>query len=235
MDYLWGPKKDLDFWAARKAGLVPPGEARAMQLLSSISDEKRFSFYCLSGHFPALGSMTKRLYMVRRFTTVLELDDGRPSATWCILTRDRGYIPESDHVLALRTLIEGEELAFRKTGNRSGYYWTGNHKAPYDGIKFQNPYFQSLAGSTPSIEERYDFSDTEKVEELMGVMARDAKKKVEIEVLRARRWVTVPPRPKPYDAKRMVVSAYGLTSTNTTIGITSNMGAITSGTTITIA
>lgn len=119
MGTLWGPSKDLDYWAARERDLVPPEERRAMALLASISDEHRFSLYCLTGQMPAMGNVTKRFYLIRRFDRVLELEDGRPYRSWCIGTPDRHEIPETDHVVTMKTLLEGEEMAFRETGNPS--------------------------------------------------------------------------------------------------------------------
>lgn len=118
---LWGPDKTLDYWAARRAGLVPSQETRAMQLLASMADERRFSFYCISGMFPAMGNVTRRTYLVRRFSTILELDAGVPVGAWCVVTQDRNAIPETDHVVAMKNLIEGEEMAVREIGNRTGW------------------------------------------------------------------------------------------------------------------
>lgn len=114
---LWGPERRLDYWAALRAGVVPEPEKRAVCLLASIADEQRLGYYLHSGLFPALGNATKRIYMVRRFHTVVELDDGVPVASWCILTKDRRQIPETDHVVAMKNLVEGEEMAFREVGN----------------------------------------------------------------------------------------------------------------------
>lgn len=115
---LWGPKRDLNYWDAQGAGLVSRQEQTAVQLLASYSDEERFSYYLYSGLFPALGNATRRTYMVRRFHTVVELDDGVPAASWCIITTDRNYVPETDHVIVMKNLIEGEELSFRSVANR---------------------------------------------------------------------------------------------------------------------
>lgn len=135
---LWGPSKNFDYWTARHADCVPPEERRAMALLASITDERRFSLYCLTGQMMAMGNVTKRIYLVRRHATVLELEDGRPYKTWCIGTPDRHYIPETDHVVTMKTLIEGEEMAFRQTGNpsRLGGSFPASEEKPW----FQNPY-----------------------------------------------------------------------------------------------
>lgn len=117
---LWGPERDKDFWTARAEGLVPNPEQRAMKLLASVCDEERFSLYCYTGSIAAMGNVTKRLYMVKRYYSVTEIEDGRVIQGWCVVTRDRHLIPETDHVLALKSLIEGEELFFRATGNRMG-------------------------------------------------------------------------------------------------------------------
>ena len=144
MSILWGKDKQLDYWTALQAGQVPDPERRAMALLASMSDEKRFSFYCLSGMFPALGNVTKRTYMVRRWTTVLELEDGRPRASWCILAQDRQFAPETDHVVAMKNLLEGSELHFREVGN--AFHYTND---PFRGnvdpkTSFPNPYHNEI-------------------------------------------------------------------------------------------
>ena len=115
---LWGPDRKLDFWKASRAGQVGPEERRAVSLLSSYADEERLSYYLHSGLFPALGNVTKKIYMVRRFHTVVELDDGVPAISWCILTTTRHSVPETDHVITMKNLIEGEELSFREVANR---------------------------------------------------------------------------------------------------------------------
>lgn len=155
MSILWGKDKQLDYWAALEADQVPDPERRAMGLLASMSDEKRFSFYCLSGMFPALGNVTKRTYMVRRWTTVLELEDGRPRASWCILAQDRMIAPETDHVVAMKNLLEGSEMHFREVGNAFHY-----SEDPFRGrvdpkTSFPNPYYNEIgpAGrlNTPNV------------------------------------------------------------------------------------
>jgi hypothetical protein len=118
---LWGPERDKNFWTARAEGLIPNPEHRAMKLLASVCDEERFSLYCYTGSIAAMGNVTKHLYIVRRYCSVSELEDGRVIQGWCVVTRDRHLIPETDHVLALKSLIEGEELFFRATGNRTGW------------------------------------------------------------------------------------------------------------------
>lgn len=144
MSILWGKDKQLDYWAALQADQVPDPERRAMGLLASMSDEKRFSFYCLSGMFPALGNVTKRTYMVRRWTTVLELEDGRPRASWCILAQDRLIAPETDHVVTMKNLLEGSEMHFRQVGNAFHY-----SEDPFRGrvdpkTAFPNPYYNEI-------------------------------------------------------------------------------------------
>src|SRR5579871_261788 len=118
---LWGPKRDLDYWTAREAGLVPEPERRAMKLFASECDEERFSLYCHLGTVAALGSMTRHIYIVRRYKTVVEVVDGQVVGGWCVVTRDRHVTPETDHVLTLKSLIEGEEYSFRDTGNSVSY------------------------------------------------------------------------------------------------------------------
>jgi len=144
MSILWGKDRDLDYWTALQAKAVPDAEKRAMGLLASMSDEKRFSFYCLSGMFPAMGNVTKRIYLVRRWTTVLELEDGRPRASWCIMAKDRMIAPETDHVVAFKNLLEGSEMHFREVGNAFHY-----SNDPFRGsvdpkTGFPNPYYNGI-------------------------------------------------------------------------------------------
>lgn len=150
MSILWGKDRDLDYWAALQAGVVPDAEKRAMVLLASMSDERRFSFYCLSGMFPAMGNVTKRIYMVRRWTTVLELEDGRPRASWCILAQDRMLAPETDHVVAMKNILEGSEMNFREIGN--AFHYTND---PFRGrvdpqASFPNPYYNGVGPQRPA-------------------------------------------------------------------------------------
>ena len=147
----WGERKDLDFWTARARGEVPAQEQRAMTLLASLSDEARFAFYARYGMYPALGNMSRRVYFVRRFATVMETSDGQPVASWCVVTHDRGTIPETDHVVALKNLIEGEEAAFREIGNRGGsVFLDGSHervRTPFAaaGFEFRAAFFGGFA------------------------------------------------------------------------------------------
>lgn len=150
MSILWGKDKQLDYWAALQADDVPAAERRAMGLLASMSDEKRFSFYCLSGMFPAMGNVTKRIYLVRRWTTVLELEDGRPRASWCILAQDRQIAPETDHVVAMKNLLEGSELHFREVGN-AFHYSNDPFRGPVDPRSaFPNPYYNQIGPPAPA-------------------------------------------------------------------------------------
>ncbi len=165
MSILWGKDRHLDYWSALEAGVVPEAERRAMSLLASISDEKRFSFYCVSGMFPAMGNVTKRIYLVRRWTTVLELEDGKPKASWCILAQDRMIAPETDHVVAMKNILEGSELEFRQIGNAFHY-----SEDPFRGTvtpndlktSFPNPYYNPIGPEQrdhPYCEE-YEMVDT---------------------------------------------------------------------------
>lgn len=149
----WGPGKNLDYWTARAAGLVPPEERRAVSLLAEVSDEGRFALYCRIGMFPAMGNVTKRTYLIQRHVGVLELEDGRPHTSWCIHAPNRRSTPESDHVVGLKCLLEGEELTFRSTGNPSP-----RGTLPPDGV---NPYREEfLPGSlreSPAIRDNEEF------------------------------------------------------------------------------
>lgn len=146
MQERWGPSRDLDFWTARARGLVPPEERRAVALLASVTDERRFSAYCATGRMAALGDVTKRIYIVQRFGKVVELDDGRPSVLWCIGTPDRGTTPPTDHVVTMKNLIEGEEGAFRATGNPSSASFYPSHGSLGDGgAPYEAPFLPEYA------------------------------------------------------------------------------------------
>lgn len=158
---LWGPKRDLDYWTACREGLVPEPERRAMRLFASECDEERFSLYCHIGTVAALGNMTRHLYIVRRYSTVCELGDGKPVQNWCVVTRDRHLIPETDHVMAMKSLIEGEEYSFRATGNRVGAY--------LEKAKFQDPYRDSFLKDAPR-SRTGDVSDWESLPKTINTM-----------------------------------------------------------------
>lgn len=158
MSILWGKERQLDYWSALQADQVPDPERRAMGLLASMSDEKRFSFYCLSGMFPALGNVTKRMYMVRRWTTVLELEDGRPRASWCILAQDRQLAPETDHVVAMKNLLEGSEMYFREVGNAFHYSNDPFRGSVNPQTSFPNPYHNQVG---PDIGPQFRLEDTQ--------------------------------------------------------------------------
>lgn len=155
MGNLWGPSKELDYWTARRADHIAPEERRAMALLASITDERRFSLYCMTGHMPAMGNVTKRMYLVRRFDRVLELEDGRPYQSWCIGAPDRSAIPETDHIVTMKNIIEGEELAFRDTGNMSPVYGG----VPHEEDSIRNPYTVSFLRGAAEGRENADFVD----------------------------------------------------------------------------
>lgn len=116
---LWGPGRAVPFPQAAAAGLVDPGEARAVELLRSISDPERFGAYLWTGAYPAMGNLTRHVYLVRRFYRVLELEDGEPLADWCsnLSPWEMVTYPETDRIIALKNMIEGEELAFRQVAN----------------------------------------------------------------------------------------------------------------------
>lgn len=149
MSILWGKDRDLDYWSALRADMVPDPERRAMALLASISDERRFSFYCFSGMFPAMGNVTKRTYLVRRWTTVLEIEDGAPRASWCILAQDRMIAPETDHVIAMKNILEGNELAFREVGNPFHYAYDPFRGRVEAKTAFPNPYLGEIGLHVP--------------------------------------------------------------------------------------
>lgn len=151
---MWGPKQDMDFWTALAEGEVPAPERRAVKLLRSISDSYRFSLYCYTARFPAMGNITKRTYMVQRCGSVDELHDGCIVASWCIHHERDFYSntkePPTDEVIALKNLIEGSEEKLWKIGNRSkvgeGYVGFG----PKGNLAFGANPFEAAIGDMTS-------------------------------------------------------------------------------------
>lgn len=116
---LWGIGADLDYWTAQRRGEVEDAERRAVELLRRNTDPVRFGLYCLTGEIAAMGNVTKRTYLVRKHGGVVEIEDGRRVAGWCIHLHEWMHVPDTDNVIALRNVIEGEELAFIRTGHRN--------------------------------------------------------------------------------------------------------------------
>ncbi len=115
--HRWGPQGQFDFWTAHRHNLVGAPEIRAVELLTTICDEYRANQYLYTGLMPAVGNRTGRTYIVRRdLGGVKELVDGKIKYSWCIHAWEE--MPPTDHVISLKNMIEGEEVEFRKTGNR---------------------------------------------------------------------------------------------------------------------
>ena len=205
---LWGPDKNLDYWHAIRLGVVAPEERRAVALLASLSDEQRFAFYCLSGQFPAMGNVSKRIYLIRRWTTILELEDGLERASWCINTDDRLNVPPSDHVVVMKNLIEGSELAFREIGNETLYYRRPEQPR---GAGRLNPYYGGL-GPEPAFNPSPGWNTKAGIMEETKRLKKAAFDRAEHHesrwlhwrhrltrlgfVSRAKRWVSLPEKPK---------------------------------------
>lgn len=134
INFRWGKGAILDYWAALAAGEVDPPEQRAMTLLSSVCDPYRFSLYCVTGCLAAIGNLTRTVYLIRRKMETFELDDGSPVATWCISIGPHANIPPTDNVVAIKALIEGEEGAFRRTGNRTDMFPGDTAAPPIPGV-----------------------------------------------------------------------------------------------------
>jgi hypothetical protein len=119
---LWGKSGTLDYHTALEKREVPGPEQRAMDLLRRHCDEYRFSLYCMTGHLPALGNVTRRIYLVLKSGGLLELVDGQPVAWWCFSVGPfDNSIPDTDHVSVVHSLVEGEEVAFMHTADRHTY------------------------------------------------------------------------------------------------------------------
>jgi hypothetical protein len=119
---LWGKSGTLDYPTALAKGEVPGPEQRAMGLLRRVCDEYRYSLYCMTGQLPVLGSVTRRLYLALKAGGLLEIVDGRAVAWWCFsIGPFDSTIPDTDHVIVVRAMVEGEEVAFMRTGDRHTY------------------------------------------------------------------------------------------------------------------
>lgn len=144
---LWGPDKNLDFHSALRLGHVDKAEARAVELLEEVCDPYRASIYLYRGVFPAMGNVTKRMYLVRRkspHTEVIECEAGRPIKSYCISIAMGILVPPTDAVIALKNLIEGEELSFRRTGNATeGSGWWPQHRSPMESEAFLVPHIDA--------------------------------------------------------------------------------------------
>lgn len=179
---LWGPNKNLDFWTARSAGHVPAPEQRAVALLAKHSEERRFSIYCRTGQMAAMGNMTRRIYLIRRFAGVLELVDGHPQSSWCMNGGGRNRLPETDHVVAMKLMIEGEEYVFRTTGNPTpAARWK-------DEPRFSHPYDSSFGGDECRARGDDDLNDVAGLE--MRTQTAKAVMKSSFEQLRFRQWLS---------------------------------------------
>lgn len=248
MNFLWGPNKNLDYWAASKLGVVPLEERRAVALLASVSDEQRFSFYCLSGQFPAMGNVTKRIYLIRRWTTILELEDGQERSSWCINTDDRLNVPPTDHVVIMKNLIEGSELAFREIGNETLQYkrleqpkGAGRLNPYYGGLGLEpmfnpSPGWNIKAGAMGEIERsRKTARDLAERHASKWLHWRHRLSRMAI-LAKAKQWVSLPEKPRMVsldeDTYQRLASAYlrdanGMTITS--MGFNTNVGWISGG------
>ena len=135
---LWGDEPGVDFWEACARGQVPAPEIRAMQLLRELVDPYQADLYANFGGLPARGSVTGRQYIINRRYGVDELKDGHVIWNWCIAIPDE-KVPRTDSVLTLKKLIEGNELEFRRIGNRFG-----PNMSPGRPLGFSNPYHAEI-------------------------------------------------------------------------------------------
>lgn len=120
MARLWaGFGESLDYWTALREGCVGDPERRAVELLRRYTDPERFGLYCLTGELVVRGNLTGTLYLLGKGGEVLELEEGCPVASWCVYIGGDDMMPDTDKVLTLRAIIEGQELAFLRTGNRN--------------------------------------------------------------------------------------------------------------------
>jgi hypothetical protein len=142
---LWGFDGTLDFWTALKRGEVDGPEKKAVNLLRRVCDLERFTLYCQTGQLPVMGNVTKRTYLALKAGGALELDDGEPVAWWCFSIGPYAPdIPDTDHVVSVRTILEGEELAMFQTGDRhpGGYHFMKHKTARSPGVR--DPFVESF-------------------------------------------------------------------------------------------
>lgn len=137
-DLLWGDEPGVDFWTACARGQVPAPERRAVDLLYELCDKERVDCYCATGGLPVMGNVTGKIYVINRRYGIDELADGRAVHNWCIAIGDPD-VPRTDSVIAIKNLIEGEELKFREIGNIFGA-----SMSPSRPIGTLNPYFASI-------------------------------------------------------------------------------------------
>ena len=134
---LWGLDGDLDYWTALEKGEVPEAEQKAVALLARVVDEYRFSLYCVTGQLPLMGNVTGRTFLALKSGGLLELEDGDSTAWWCFSIGPYAEdIPDTDHVVMCRTMVEGEEIAFLETGDRHerGYFMSKHQLERIQGV-----------------------------------------------------------------------------------------------------
>lgn len=135
---LWGQSGELDFWTALALGEVGEPEKKAVNLLARVCDPERFYLYCVTGQLPIMGNVTKRIYMALKSGGCLELEDGVPVAWWCFsIGPYASDIPDTDNVVSVRTIVEGEELAMFETGDRHprGHHFNKQDVQRTDGVR----------------------------------------------------------------------------------------------------
>lgn len=126
---LWGASGDLDYWSALARGEVVGPEQKAVDLLRRVVDPARFHLYCMTGQLPIMGNVTRRCYFALKSGGALEMEDGVPVAWWCFSVGPYAPdIPDTDQVLSVRMIVEGEELSMFTTGDRHprGYHFEKN-------------------------------------------------------------------------------------------------------------
>lgn len=122
---LWGKSQSLDYWTALRLEEVTAPERKAVDLLLRVVDQYRAGLYLHTGTLPVMGNVTKLTYLALKSGGVLEVRRGRPVGWWCFSVGPYAAdIPDTDQVLSVRMVIEGEELAMYETGDRhaTGYH-----------------------------------------------------------------------------------------------------------------
>lgn len=114
---LWGDAGNFPFTKAIHRSYVSRQERRAVELLGSICDHERVLIYLQHGCLPVRGNLTGRTYLVWRRRRVSELRHGRVFVEWCIHLNKNVY-PETDNVVTLKNMLEGEEGEFLKIANK---------------------------------------------------------------------------------------------------------------------
>jgi len=169
---MWGEFHDSPYLVAlaENPDFVPENEQRAMELMQSLCDPERFGIYIQTGCIHARGNLTGKIYRIEHGkghgAGCWELEDGKPQFYWCTTKSAETWkadIPDTDHVLTLKNMIEGEEARFRTIANRSSADYhrmdtfedEGSYRN-FAAVMKQSPYEISIAKESSALEKKHD-------------------------------------------------------------------------------